>query len=80
MDSRQISVERAEQIAGKRLDRRRRYAVIEDELCAGYSFTQRCSGCAYDDGTNEGCDECGYTGKRRHHQWAPLIAFELEDC
>lgn len=66
-DDRPQSIEHAELIAGRRLDRRRNYAIINGEVCEAAWWTQECSGC---DGG--GCDECGYTGKRRTGAWVPL--------
>lgn len=68
MDYIQIGV--AELLAGKRLDRRRKYFIWDGDVCYEAKFTTVCSGCASDDPyTNEekgcGCQECGYTGKRR---------------
>ncbi len=71
-----IDWKRAEEIAGRRLDRRRSYATTEDEsptldgfvLFVGASWTDSCSGC----GDGSGCRECGYTGKRRWSVWVPV--------
>ena len=57
----------AERIAGRRLDRRRNYAVIDGRVCESISWTQQCSGC-----NGAGCSECGHCGKRRLSQWAPI--------
>lgn len=35
-------------------------------------WTESCSGCCYEDGSNDGCAECGYTGKRREAVWVPF--------
>lgn len=89
MDPRQVTIEQAEAFAGKRLDRRHRYAILPglngaDELHAAASWTHVCSGCAYDDGgyvtpsRGMGCEECGYTGKRRQSQWLPASWIEVE--
>lgn len=45
IDSRQVSIEHAEELAEKRLDRRRNYAVIEGQLCSLVRWTDACSGC-----------------------------------
>jgi len=71
--------EQAESITGYKLDRRKSYAIIEEEVCELISWSQCCSGCSY--GGEEagsilprgaGCDECGYTGRRRLSQWIPI--------
>jgi hypothetical protein len=71
--------EAAEAIAGRSLDRRRNYAIIHDEVCALASWSEKCSGCAteYDADRGSGCDECGYTGRRRTSTWLPLDAWEV---
>lgn len=73
--------EQAERIAGRKLDRRRNYAIIEGEVCESASWTDDCSGCTDigDYGTKygpTGCTECGYTGKRRNSQWIPIALTE----
>lgn len=45
MDDRQIPVADAEKIVGKRLDRRRIYALIQNQVCELVSWTDSCSGC-----------------------------------
>ena len=64
------SVEEAIKIL--RLDRRRKYFEWCDNLIYNQWYTAPCSGCSCDcsDGYgcshgNAGCQECGYTGKRR---------------
>ena len=71
------TIEQAEKVAGQRLDRRRNYRIIDGEVCDLARWTQACSGC-YEglDSMKElggGCDECGYTGKRRQGFWAPIL-------
>ena len=77
------SYEDAERIAGRRLDRRRNYAIIDGAVCELVSWTQRCSGCSpcdpYNVGNGSGCEECGYTGKRRHYEWWALVTAQ-ETC
>ena len=71
-DDRPITWDRLEAIAGRRMDRRKKYAVIDGEVCCAVSFTTRCSGCT--NGHEErgfGCDECGYHGVVRQSQWVP---------
>jgi len=72
-----------------KLDGRRNYKVIDGRLCELVSFTNTCSGCCeLSDGHNiygypydekagciigSGCEECGYTGKRRQTYWIPIL-------
>jgi hypothetical protein len=65
-DERPLSWERADEIAGRRLDRRKNYVVIEGQVCSSIRWTATCSGC---DGG--GCEECGYHGKVRNGCWMP---------
>lgn len=74
---REIGTAEAERLAGCRLDRRRKYATTEDGKPCDVSgatvfslvkWTEECSGC-----DSAGCDECGYTGKRRQIFWSPLL-------
>lgn len=47
------------------LDRRYLYSATPDGYLAKVGkYTARCSGCIAMDGSNLGCHECGYTGKR----------------
>jgi hypothetical protein len=47
------------------LDRRYVYSATPDGYLAKVGkYTARCSGCIAMDGSNLGCHECGYTGKR----------------
>ena len=84
---REVTHAEAESIAGFRVDRRRRYAVEDDGSACDVSgalifslarWTESCSGCNSDDpykshldGT--GCEECGYTGRRRYVYWVPYL-------
>lgn len=75
-DDRPSNYERAEELAGRRLDRRRNYAIIDGQVAESCQWSQACSGC-YEDhniahGTGIGCHECGYTGRRRSGAWIPL--------
>ena len=68
--------EHAEKVAGHRLDRRRKYAIIDGQVHELARWTEECSGCTeYSMGHKiygpAGCHECGYTGKRRHQMWVP---------
>lgn len=76
-DERPATFERAERIAGRRLDRRRNYAIIDGKVAEMVSWSQACSGChdgcdGYNS-TGNGCSECGYTGRRRQSHWVPLL-------
>lgn len=75
-DDRPSTYEAAEQIAGKRLDRRRDYAIIDGMVCDLVRWSMACSGC-YEGGeilhgAGHGCSECGHTGRARHASWIPL--------
>ena len=75
--------EQAETIAGRRLDRRKNYAIISGAVCESTEWTQPCSGCSCDtvdgypcgccDVRGAGCEECGYTGRSVQAFWVPLI-------
>jgi hypothetical protein len=82
-----ISALEAERVCGYRLDRRRKYAITEDgkpdptcntvifELCR---YSHYCTGCTEfgDYGTIYGpfgCEECGFTGRRRYEVWVPCL-------
>jgi len=85
-DMRELDVEEAERLAGRRLDRRRTYATTADGKpdaeCGGAlvfevaRWSQACSGCH--DGPNvlastgSGCNECGFTGRALNAQWLPI--------
>lgn len=63
-----------------KLDRRRKWEVFRDGLYYPHRYTAPCSGCSCDcsDGYgcshgNSGCEECGYTGKRRDVVPIPAI-------
>lgn len=67
----------AEALSGRRLDRRRSYAIIEGEVLELLTLSTGCPGCCdeawlYADARGAGCDECGYTGRRRWGHWVPL--------
>ena len=56
-----------------KLDRRFVYTVCPDSyLSVACKFTIGCSGCVAQDGSQLGCKECGYTGKRVVHFPAPV--------
>lgn len=79
-DDRPISWERVDELAGKRLDRRKSYALIDGEVCSCVRFTSRCSGCT--NGFEErgfGCHECGYQGVVRQANWVPDRFTEILD-
>jgi hypothetical protein len=50
----------ADRLAGRRLDRRRRYCIIFRDVCELATWSQECSGCE-----GAGCFECGYHGNVR---------------
>lgn len=79
---REIPIESVEKLAGKRLDRRKSYAVIRGEVCELASWTGPCSGCRSHSGDTYqrgmGCYECGYTGKRREAVWVSINKGETE--
>lgn len=63
-----------------RLDRRKRYAVIEDEVCSSVEWTSGCSGCSNDlEGRGFGCHECGYHDVVRQSQWVPDSLCEIAE-
>lgn len=72
--------EKATVLSGRKLDRRKNYAIIDSEVCELAEWTQPCSGCSCDgeypctccQEKGAGCYECGYTGKRRERHWVPL--------
>lgn len=90
----EVAATEAEKIAGFRVDRRRRYAVNDDRSPCDVSgavifalgkYTLPCSGCNCDchPGCSHGasgCDECGYTGKRRTSFWAPYLRSDAPKC
>lgn len=74
MSFERITWERAEAIAGRRLDRRRVYGWNGAELAELGRWSEICSGCAIYGcvDTGCGCRECGYTGRRRYAFWVPV--------
>ncbi len=72
----EASWEEAETLAGRRLDHRRNYAIIDGEVYESAIWSQACSGC-YEGvdvagAQGNGCSDCGWTGRRRRGQWLPL--------
>jgi Na+-translocating ferredoxin:NAD+ oxidoreductase RNF subunit RnfB len=79
---------KVDELLGFRADRRKRYKIIDGEVCELARWTQSCSGC-YEtiDGSpfagterdkngislGSGCGECGYHGKVRMTAWVPVI-------
>lgn len=73
--------EQADAIAGRRTDRRRNLAIIEGKVHGVCAWSCPCSGCSDAGhvpmhGRGNGCEECGYTGRRRHAQWLDLDLIE----
>ena len=70
----------AEQRSGVKLDGRRKYFIWEGLVCVEEKYTQPCSGCSCDSEypcsccvkRGHGCEECGYTGKRRNSFPCPV--------
>lgn len=75
-DDRPSTYERAEALAGRRLDGRRNYAIIDGEVAESCQWSAACSGCYeghnIEHAVGTGCSECGYTGRRRNGAWVPL--------
>lgn len=84
MSMRDLTIAEAEALHGGRLDRRYRYATPEDgEPCnltgslvyVTVRWSEACSGCYEGDypdrARGSGCDECGYTGRRKQAHWVP---------
>lgn len=71
-DDRTISWDDADKRAGRRLDRRKAWAFVDGDLCEAVSWTQACSGCAYEsEPRGSGCSECGHHGVTRESMWVP---------
>ena len=73
------SFERAENMVGRHLDRRRSYAIFGDELREVATWSRACLECyegGYDKLTScgPGCEYCGFTGRRRKTVWLPSMA------
>lgn len=71
-DERPVAWDRADAIAGRRLDRRKNYRIIDGQVCSEIRWTRACSGCS--DGSSDigsGCEECGYHGRVRAGCWMP---------
>lgn len=75
--------ERADAIAGSRLDRRKNYAIIEGDVCEEVRWSLHCSGCTETPESTSpahrgaGCHECGYTGRTREAMFLPLTRSAL---
>lgn len=59
--------EKAEELCGFRLDRRKNYCIIDGKVCDSGSWLQECAGC-----DSAGCVVCGYRGKTRESMWCPI--------
>lgn len=83
-DDHPCSYEEAERISGKKLDRRKNYAIIKGRVFESGSWSRACSGCYegfYSNAPNErgsGCYECGYTGRSIESMWLPIKLTEME--
>ena len=82
-DDRPSTYEADEKIAGRKRDRRKNYAIIGGQVAESCTWSQACSGC-YEgldsiSATGAGCDECGYTGRRRLGQWVPIESTKGEE-
>lgn len=82
-----ISWQDVEKRLGRKVNRRKKYRIIDGEVCDHSTYTQTCSGCfntweGYDPpGTKYdkngialgfGCECCGYHGKVRESTWYPI--------
>lgn len=69
----------ADALAGRRVDRRRCYAIMQgedgqQELCDLARWTGPCSGCTTGyEGPGGGCAECGFRGVVRNAAWVPWL-------
>lgn len=76
-DDRPSTYEAAEKLAGRRLDRRRNYAIIDGQVAESVRWSQACSGCYQghdiESGVGLGCSECGHSGRRQSGSWVPLL-------
>lgn len=80
-DDRPSTFDRAEAICGHRLDRRKRYAIIDGDVCTIVQWSDTCSGCYERDhdypdhnARGMGCPECCYRGRVRRSQWVPMLS------
>ena len=78
-DETAITYKEAEKLTGHKLDRRKNYRIINNELCECGSWTAPCTGCSLDDpywtgNRGGGCSECGGQGKRIQGHWLPVIS------
>lgn len=73
-DDRPSTLDRAEALAGARLDRRRNYAIIDGEVFEYAAWSRQCTGCE-----GGGCRECGYRGTARESRWVPLGSCSIKD-
>lgn len=77
-DDRPLSWAEGDARAGRRLDRRKSWAFVDDQLCETVSWSRACSGCysGYDtvSGRGMGCTRCGYQGRVRDSSWVPALS------
>jgi len=89
-----LTIDEVEKLLGRRIDRRKKYRVIDGEVCNLHSWTQSCSGChETNEGYNypgtifdknnialgSGCSECGHQGKVRVLMWFPTLEANVAD-
>lgn len=81
----ELTIEKAEQLAGKRLDRRYKWFLWYGEVCFDGKWTGPCSGCSCDseypcsccNKRGGGCHECGFSGRRVHHFPCPHWTLDI---
>ena len=72
-DDRATTIEAAENFAGRKLDRRKSYAIIDRTVCESVEWSEPCSGCFVSiDARGAGCHECAYSGMVRRKMWNPI--------
>jgi len=68
-----VQWDRIDALAGRRMDRRKSWAIVMGKLCGKVSYRAVCSGCANDlyQARGFGCTECGYHGVVINSMWVP---------
>lgn len=78
-DESPVTWDRIDALAGRRMDRRKSYAIVDGKVCSMVRWTARCSGCSiFAEGKSFGCEECGYHGVVRNGAWVPESMFVKE--